>query len=112
MSKKLENLIKYVNEDRRVCPRPMKWNDLYDMLPNKEYNKPALPLILSAWWEVGALWKIIRLREHIEFASEQGVLDKIDKFLRGLHKDDWAYGNGTDNYEEYKNNPIWSKKDK
>tara|TARA_Y100001978_G_C23468323_1_gene325739 strand:- start:28 stop:366 length:339 start_codon:yes stop_codon:yes gene_type:complete len=109
MDEKLENLIKYVSSDGRVCPAPMKWNELYDMLPNKEYNKPALPLILSAWWETGALWKKIRLKEHITFGFEQGLLDKIDVFLRSLGKDEWAYGNGTDNYEEYKNNPIWNK---
>ncbi len=87
---------------------PTKWNDLYNMLANKKSKNPSLPLILSAWWAVPALPKILRLKEHIEFAYKQGVWDEVDKFLRNLDKDDWAYGGGTDSYEEYKNNPIWN----
>ena len=49
----LEALKEYAQESDRVCPIPDKWNQLWEMLPNKKRAPggdwtPPLPLILSA----------------------------------------------------------------
>jgi hypothetical protein len=48
----LELVIAEVQKNNRVCPQPRKWQELYDMLPNKRRVgvgwEPPLPLILAA----------------------------------------------------------------
>lgn len=91
----LDELLKYVQANERVCPQPQRWNELWTMLPNRRRSgegwEPSLPLILAAWWDTPALAKILRLREHIEYASAQGALEKVDRFLRSLPESDWAH---------------------
>ena len=92
-SDKLTSLLAYVQAERRVCPQPQQWDALWEMLPGKDRDgggwKPALPLILAAWWHTSAMEKQIRLREHIEYAAQHLVLDSVDSFLRGLPPQDW-----------------------
>ena len=65
------------------------------MLPNKKRKgagwEPALPLILGAWWDTPAISKIMRLREHIEWAETQGCLEEVATFLRKLPEDQWHH---------------------
>lgn len=107
MSDKLNSLLKYVKSGGRVCPMPTYWNELWKMLPNRRQKssggwEPALPLILAAWWDTPALAKIVRLAEHINYAAENGVLDKIDKYLKDLRPNQWAYRDGTATWKEHK----------
>jgi hypothetical protein len=92
-SEKLEALLVYVQADGRICPQPQRWNELWKILPNKQQEdtgwKPPLPLILGAWWHSTGLEKMLRLEEHIIYAAKNGVLDKVDRFLRGLSRNDW-----------------------
>lgn len=92
---KLEELLKYVCENGRVCPTPQEWHALWEMLPDRQRTndgwKPPLPLILSAWWDTPALLKMIRLEEHIRYAEEHGVLDQVDAYLRSLTPDQWLF---------------------
>lgn len=53
--------------------------------------EPAVPLILGAWHETSALLKMLRLKEHIDWADQHGVLDEVDKFLRSLPESEWAH---------------------
>jgi len=82
-------------KNNRVCPQPQKWNKLYEMLPNRKRKgngwNPSLPLILAAWWDTPAMMKMLRLREHIEWASDQGCLDEVHKFLVNLTEDEWYH---------------------
>lgn len=50
---------------------------------------PPLPLILGAWHDTTGLEKMLRLREHIEYAASNGALDAVDRFLRGLEDVEW-----------------------
>ena len=50
-----------------------------------------MPLILSAWWDPPAMLKILRLREHIEWASEHGCLDVIYEFMQNLKEEKWFH---------------------
>ena len=89
---RLEKLLEYVSSEGRVCPNPQEWQALWKMLPGKKRVgqnwEPPPPLILAAWY-LPALPKIIRLKEHIEYAYEHGILKQVDKFLRGLKPDQW-----------------------
>src|ERR1700741_3968707 len=72
MSEFLEQLLSYCRENGRVCPVPMRWNVLYQMLPETRQKEvgwePSLPLILAAWWESSDGDKQERLAGHIRWA--------------------------------------------
>ncbi len=74
---------------------PSKWNDLWEMLPNRSRVgggwEPALPLILAAWYDTPVMLKVLRLREHLEWAEQHGSLDAVDKFLRDLPEMEWHH---------------------
>jgi len=70
MTESLDSLISYCQLNRRVCPFPTKWNELYEMLPRKTRVgggfKPPAPLILAAWYEASDSMKRARLVEHLQ----------------------------------------------
>lgn len=74
---------------------PSHWKALWEMLPNRKRVgggwEPALPLILAAWHDTPVLLKMVRLKEHIDWAEKHGVLDEVDKFLRSLSESEWAH---------------------
>ncbi len=92
---RLAPLVAYVQADRRVCPMPASWNQLWEMLPDRRRVgsgwEPPLPLILGAWSVASLREKRQRLVEHIEYSAQRGVLEEVDKFLRELASDDWLY---------------------
>ena len=92
MDETAQSLIAFCRKDGRVCPQPMVWNELYEMLPNKRRAglgwEPPLPMILAAWWDTPALPKMLRLAEHIGWAEQHGCLDVIADYLRGLREED------------------------
>jgi hypothetical protein len=95
MNDGINPLIRYTKENGRVCPKPDKWNKLWELLPDRKrvgagWN-PPLPLILAAWRETSDDQKRERLSLHIHYAADHGALEKIETYLRGLSKDDWIY---------------------
>ncbi len=91
-TEKLTKLLAYVKENGRICPNPQEWLALWEMLPEKErigtgWN-PPLPLILAAWSEP-AVFKALRLEEHIRYASDHHDFEKIDEYLRNLKPNQW-----------------------
>jgi hypothetical protein len=95
MSETVESLVTYCRQNKRVCPLPMHWTRLWEMLPERVQVgagwEPPLPLILAAWHDTPAMLKMLRLAEHIEWAEKRGSLDAVGHFLRGLHEDDWFH---------------------
>lgn len=93
MSTTIELLLAYCVKGGRVCPTPIKWNDLWEMLPNRRRSnigwEPPLPLVLGAWWHTSDQEKRERLIEHIQWADRHGALDRVDAFLRGLPEHEW-----------------------
>ncbi len=91
----LEQALEEAQKNNRVCPQPLKWKELYELLPNTKRKgngwEPSLPLILAAWGNTPAMLKILRLREHIEWAFEHGCLDDILVFLQNLKEDEWHH---------------------
>lgn len=91
----LEEVLAEVQKNKRVCPQPQRWQQLFDMLPDKQRKgsgwKPPAPLILAAWWDTPALSKMLRLREHIEWAASHGYIEEVSSFLRELTEDQWHH---------------------
>lgn len=91
----VSQVLSLATRDGRVCPQPQEWNRLYELLPNRGrvgYGwEPALPLILAAWYDTPAILKMARLREHIEWAEEQGALSQVHAFLLSLPEEKWHH---------------------
>lgn len=91
----LDEALQEAQRNGRICPMPDAWKRLYEMLPGKRReggkSVPALPLILAAW-TVPGVYKIARLREHIEWAAEHGALEEVYEFLKGLPENEWHHG--------------------
>lgn len=91
----LGEVLDEAQKNSRVCPQPQRWHELYEMLPEKQRKgggwEPALPLILAAWWDTSAILKMLRLREHIEWAASHGCLEQVHAYLMGLAESEWHH---------------------
>jgi len=91
----LEEVLIETQKNNRVCPQPQKWHQLYEMLPDKKRSgtgwEPSLPLILGAWSDTPAMSKMLRLREHIEWAKDHECLHSIFTFLVNLPESEWHH---------------------
>jgi hypothetical protein len=91
----LEDAIAEAAKNNRVCPMPMRWNHLYELLPNRRRKgagwEPALPLILAAWHEAPALSKAFRLKEHLEWAASHGAIGEVYAYMVSLPESDWYH---------------------
>ena len=95
MDVRVKVLVDFCRQYDRVCPNPNEWSHLYNLLPEKRRKgsgwEPSLPLILAAWHDTPALMKMVRLEEHINWASSHGALDAVEDFLRSLKEDQWFH---------------------
>ena len=91
----LEEVLVEVQKNNRVCPQPQTWQQLFEMLPDKQRKgagwEPSLPIILAASWDTPAISKMLRLREHIEWAASHGCLEEVSLYLRELPEDQWHH---------------------
>ncbi len=92
----MNELLLFVKSDKRVCPQPDKWDELWKMLPDRKRKPtggwgPPLPLILAAWWHTNDTEKRIRLDEHIQYANKNGAIKEVSIYLHSLGSDDWVY---------------------
>lgn len=94
-TRRLEEVLALAGQNDRVCPMPQQWNGLYEMLPGRRRKgigwEPQLPLVPAAWDDTPALLKIIRLREHIEWAANHGGLDAVGDYLELLPEGAWLH---------------------
>jgi hypothetical protein len=94
MDKSLSDLLDYCKTNNRVCPQRKFWNDLYKILPlNNKNERPPTPLLFGAWWDTPAHLKRLRLLDHIQWAHDNGVLEKVDRYIRILSEDQWYHLN-------------------
>jgi hypothetical protein len=95
MAEALEQLLTYCRENERVCPAPQRWNELWQILPNKRRKgvgwEPPLPLILAAWWEASDQQKQERLEHHVRWAGDHNFIDQIAKFLNSRPESEWHH---------------------
>lgn len=87
--------ISRLKSEERVCPQPLCWNELWELLPNKKRVgtgwEPPLPLILAAWHHTSDEEKRQRLHLQLQWAEYHGVLDEAITFLESLPPADWHY---------------------
>lgn len=91
MTADIETLKEYCKANKRVCPVPLRWNDLFNLLKNKKPKEPSPPLILAVWWEAGAISKQMRFFEHLDWAEKQNQLEEISSFIYGLSEEEWFH---------------------
>ena len=95
MNKELDDLLVYCKSNSRICPVPTKWNELWELLPNRSRDGsgwvPSLPLILAAWYNSSAEMKITRLEEHIRYAEKNGALKIVSDYLYSLGEENWFH---------------------
>jgi len=91
----LDELLLLATKYDRVCPLPQEWSRLFELLPDKRRAgngwEPALPLILAAWHDTPPMLKMLRLREHIEWAGSHGALSAAGEFLESLPEEKWLH---------------------
>jgi hypothetical protein len=94
MSEAIDSLTVYCRDNKRVCPLPKAWQQLWEMLPEKRRTvdawEPAIPLIGAAWHDAPAMLKMVRLAEHLQWAAKHNALPEVAAFLRGLSGTTWA----------------------
>ncbi len=76
-----------------ICPEPQRWNDMWELLPDKARNgsswEPPLPLILAGWWHTSNLEKSLRFDQHLQWAVDHGAQDVVLDYLEALVPEDW-----------------------
>jgi hypothetical protein len=81
--------------NRRVCPAPEAWLQLYEMLPGKRQVgrtwEPQPPIPREAWEITASINKRMCLRDHIEWADKQGCLNEVLAFLKSLPEESWHH---------------------
>jgi hypothetical protein len=77
--------------NNRVCPIPARWQELYQMLPDRKNNQPTPPLIGQSWQATPSISKRMCLREHLEWADAKGSLESVLSFLRQLPEGEWHH---------------------
>ena len=78
-------------KNNRVCPKPEKWQQLYEMLPERKHSEPAPPLLGAAWNNTSSIPKRMCFREHIEWAASHDCLQQIHSFMQSLPESDWHH---------------------
>lgn len=77
--------------NNRVCPSPARWQQLYEMLPNRKANTPTPPLVGPSWLATPSLSKRMCLREQLDWAEANGALAPVLSFLKQLPEEEWHH---------------------
>jgi hypothetical protein len=89
----LADLMAEACKEGRVCPQPMVWNRLWELLPERRRGgvgwEPPLPLILAAWWGASDGEKRNRFHSHLRWASEHGAIESVATLISNMEPDDW-----------------------
>ena len=92
-----EELKVYISECNgkgRICPMPMKWNDLYKFIKIKTGKDDVVkPLILTGWYETPLLAKIACFQQQLEYAYDNGILENVKTYLGRLTEEQWYHAN-------------------
>lgn len=90
-----KEVLKTIEINNCVCPKSDRWSELYKMLPEPEEGSlkrmPALPLILDGWYYSSDKDKSKRLRQHVMWARDNGVLINLHAFLTALDENEWHH---------------------
>jgi hypothetical protein len=88
-----DDIIAATIEAGRVCPQPDKWDELWNLLPDRRRNgngwEPSLPLMLAAWHHTSDSDKRDRFLLHLKWAESHGAIESITSFLEALSPSEW-----------------------
>ena len=87
----VEEAMVVARKNNRVVPRPVRWHELFDMLPGKVPGQPPAPSTGKAWSTTTSIAKRSCLREQLDWAARRGVLDTVYEFLQSLPESDWLH---------------------
>ena len=91
----LERLISCCAKNGRVCPMPLPWHQVWDMLPSKKHHSaewdPPVPPVFAAWWLTSDKLKRDLFEQHLHWATADGVLDAVAGYLRSLPESEWHH---------------------
>lgn len=90
----LDDLMRLVRLNARVCPQPAAWRRLYLLLPVRAERSPCrapFPIGRTAWASTPELAKAARLREHLLWAAEHGALPAVHALLSELAESEWHH---------------------
>lgn len=87
----VDDVLAIARSNNRVCPKPLVWQRLYEWLPNKGEQLSRVPSSRAEWDRLPPLQKRSRLREHIEWAAAQGLLQKVHDALKSLPEQRWHH---------------------
>jgi hypothetical protein len=94
-SSQLALILEFVKAEQRVCPMPVRWQEMWESLPGRQRRgsswEPSPPLILGEWWSTPSFAKMERLAEQINYAAGHDALAEVDRFLRALPEAEWAH---------------------
>ena len=96
-----EELIKYINKNKIICPNPIQWQIFYIMIITKLYpeeykrmNAESIykkygfpyPLVLGGWYRSSKDKKQVFLKQ-IEIAFDNGFEEDIEKYIYSLKEE-------------------------
>ena len=93
----VETVMALARRNNRVCPRPLQWQALCAQLAtlrgDSQPGRAAAGLLASAtaWHATPPLSKRVLLRQQVEWAAAQGVLEPVQRFLASLQEDEWQH---------------------
>ncbi len=89
----LDEVLALATARGRVCPQPMMWNQLHQMLPNTHAPNGVpelpLPLILGGWHDSSNEEKAERFHLHLRWADAHGALPRVYTYLAALPDRAW-----------------------
>jgi hypothetical protein len=86
----VDDVLVEARRNNRVCPQPVFWFQLYDLLPEGP-RRPAPPPDGPVWRSSSSLAKRMALRDQLEYADRVGVLPAVNTFLRKMREQDWLH---------------------
>lgn len=94
LTPRAQALVAFLEAQEYICPWGDAWDKLWKMLPGRKQQgtggwEPALPFILTGWYISDDAQKKERLLEHIAWADQRGVIEKVDRYLRELAPEKW-----------------------
>lgn len=92
----VESILALCRQNGRVCPMPDRWNDMFKLLKVDgidpfDREDLLVPLILAAWHYSSDDSKAGRLEEHVRWADQHAILDRIAPYLSGLEEEQWYH---------------------
>jgi hypothetical protein len=75
----------------RICPLPMHWNELYEILVRETGDPNVLkPLILAGWNFTSDGEKRQRFRYHLKLINKNDI-NPAREFMNGLKEEKWYH---------------------